>query len=307
MNSPEDRKEFISGFVGVVGFPNVGKSTLVNQLVGQKVSIVSHRPQTTRNRIRGILNTEDTQVIFVDTPGIQRPRDQLERHMIEGARGTMSDVDLIMFVVDGSRERPGKGDKNCARLVEESPVPAILVVNKMDLVPAEDRQDRLETYGGLGDFESVVAASALHGHNADILMAEILQRLPRGGPRYFPGDMATDQPMSFLVAELIREKVLELVREEVPYSTAIQIRQVEERGEDQFYIAADIIVERRSQKGILIGKGGSMIKAIGQRSRRDVEELLEIEIYLDLHVRVQDKWRDNTAILKDLGLRQDQH
>lgn len=295
-------ENLICGFVGVVGFPNVGKSTMVNSLVGQKVSIVSDKPQTTRNRIRGILNTPETQIVFIDTPGIQRPRDRLEEHMVRGARGVLEDVDAILFIVDGSRERPGKGDVSCARLVSGASPPAILVVNKMDLVHVEERGERLEAYSALGDYHAVLAVSALHGHNLDLLMDELLDLLPRGGPRYFPADMTTDRPVSFVVAELIREKVLQLTEQEVPYATAVQIRDVQERDDGSFYIAADILVERTSQKGILIGRGGRMIKAIGQRSREEVETTLGVRVFLDLHVRVQKKWRDSQAVLRELGL-----
>ncbi len=291
-----------SGFVAVVGFSNVGKSTLVNRLVGHKISIVSEKPQTTRNRIRGILNGEDLQIVFVDTPGIQRPRDRLEENMVRGARSAIGDVDVNLLVVDGSRKRPGRGDQACAGLVDQALCPSILVINKMDAVPVGQREERISAYRALGDFDRVVAASALHGHNMDVLMDEIVTRLP-AGPRYFPAEMTTDQPMPFLVAELIREKILEVTEQEVPYSTAVSIVKVEEREGGHYYLAADILVERDSQKGILIGKGGRMIKTIGERSRKDVERALGVRVYLDLFVRVQKKWRDNYAILKELGLR----
>ncbi len=291
----------VSGFVAVVGFSNVGKSTLVNALVGQKISIVSEKPQTTRNRIRGILNTEDMQIIFVDTPGIQRPRDRLEEHMVRGARSVVGDVDVNLLVVDGSRKRPGRGDMACADLVDGAHLPAILVVNKMDAVPAEQREERLDAYRSLGDFDAVVAASALHGHNLDVLMDEIVTRLP-AGPRYFPRELATDQSMPFQVAELIREKILELTEQEVPYSVAVAIVQAEQRKGGNYYLAADILVERDSQKGILIGRGGRMIKTIGERSRKEVERVLGVKVYLELYVRVQKRWRDSHVILRELGL-----
>ncbi len=302
MPGGDAKDSLICGFVGVVGFANVGKSTLVNSLVGRKVSIVSDKPQTTRNRIRGILNTPDTQIVFIDTPGIQRPRDRLEEHMVRGARGVLRDVDAILFIVDGSRERPGKGDVSCARFITEVTAPAIMVVNKMDLVHVEKRDERLEAYASLGEYRAVLAVSALHGHNLELLMDELLQLLPRGGPRFFPADMTTDQPVSFVVAELIREKVLQLTEQEVPYATAVQIRDAQERDDGTFYLAADILVERASQKGILIGRGGRMIKAIGQRSREEVETALGVRVFLDLHVRVQKKWRESQAVLRELGL-----
>ncbi len=302
MKSDDD---FVSGFAAVIGFPNVGKSTLVNQLVGHKVAIVSRRPQTTRNRIRGIANTEDAQIIFVDTPGIQKPRDRLEEHMVRAARRTVDDVDVVLFVVDGSRPQPGQGDLNCASIVNRSDTPAVLVVNKLDLVDRKERDARIDTYRDLGEFDAVVATSALHGGGIDILRWELMKLLPRGGPRYYPSDVTTDQPTSFLVAELIREKVLELTEQEVPYSTAVQVVQIEDRGDSNFYIAADILVERHSQRGILIGRGGRMIRTIGERSRREVEKLLDISIYLDLHVRVQKNWRENFSILDELGVRVD--
>ncbi len=297
--------DFVSGFAAVVGFSNVGKSTLVNQLVGNKVAIVSRRPQTTRNRIRGIMNTESAQVVFVDTPGIQKPRDRLEEHMVRAASRTVNDVDVVLFVVDGSRPQPGPGDAHCAELIARSDTPALLVVNKLDLVDRDERDARIDEYRELGDFAAVVATSALHGHGIDILRWELLKLLPRGGPRYYPVDMSTDQPTSFQVAELIREKILELTEQEVPYSTAVQIIQMEDRGERRHYVAADILVERQSQRGILIGRRGRMIRAIGERSRREVELLLGVKIYLDLHVRVQKNWRENMSILDELGVRAD--
>ncbi|MFO8060332.1 MAG: GTPase Era [Bacillota bacterium] len=297
-----DSELSVSGFVAVVGFSNVGKSTLVNRLVGQKVSIVSGKPQTTRNRIRGILNDDDMQIVFVDTPGIQKPRDRLEEHMVAGARSAMGDVDLNLLVVDGARRSPGRGDRACAHLVDRAGRPAILVVNKMDAVPAERREERVRTYSALGDFAAVLGISALHGWNVDALRDEIVARLP-SGPRYFPPDMTSDQPMPFLVAELIREKILEVTEQEVPYSVAVAVVSAEERPGGKYYLAADILVERESQKGILIGAGGRMIKTIGERSREEVERVMEVDVYLDLHVRVQRRWRDSHVVLRELGLR----
>ena len=293
---------FISGFASVMGFANVGKSTLVNRLVGDKVSIVTSKPQTTRTRVRGIINTNDMQLVFLDTPGFHFPQDRLGKQMVKKARQSTRDVDVIIFCVDGSRAEPGRGDKNCAELAAAADNPVVLAVNKIDKIAESVRSGRIDSYSQLADFDHVMGISALTGENIDELLKALKQLLPRGGPRYFPPDMKTDRPLTFLIGELVREKVMVLTSQEIPYSTAVDVRSLEQRQEDTYYIGCDILVERNSQKGILIGKGGKMIKEIGQRSRNDVEDLLGVSVYLDLHVKVKKDWRDDALALRDLDL-----
>ncbi len=283
----------------------MGKSTLVNALVGTKVSIVSPRAQTTRHRIMGVLHRPNAQLVFLDTPGIHEPRDRLGDQMIRGARGAVVDVDVVLLVVDSSRPEPGKGDARAAKISISSGAPTLLVLNKIDLIPPEARQDRIERYSELGDFDAVIPISAMNGWNLDTLLDEILDRVPPGGPRYFPEESVTDRPTAFLVGELVREKILHLTKEEVPHSTAVVVREAEERPGPVYYVAADIVVDRASQKGILIGSGGSMIRKVGEAARIEVEELLGIKVYLDLFVRVEKGWRDNPSMLNELGLSDD--
>ncbi|MFO7942190.1 MAG: GTPase Era [Bacillota bacterium] len=300
MNENEE-STFKSGFVAVLGYANVGKSTLVNSLVGSKVTIVSPRPQTTRHRIMGILHRPDAQVVFLDTPGIHEPQDRLGEGMLRGARDAVIDVDMTLLVVDASRTRPGSGDSRAADICESAGAPTILVVNKIDDIPTEEREDRIARYARIGDFDVVVPVSALRGWNLDTLLSEILERLPAGGPRYFPEDTVTDRPTTFLASELVRERVFYLTKEEVPHCTTVVVREAEERPGPILYLAMDIVVERASQRGILIGRGGKMIKRIGETARSQVEELLGIKVYLDLYVRVEKGWRDDPRALDELG------
>jgi len=301
----EESTEFRSGFIAVMGFANVGKSTLVNALVGTKVSIVSPKPQTTRHRIMGVLHRPDLQLVFLDTPGIHEPKDRLGDAMMRGARGAVADVDAVLLLVDGSRPEAGRGDSRAAKITVASGAPTILVINKIDLIPAHEREARIAEYARLGEFTAVIPVSALNGWNLDTLMDEILALIPPGGPRYFPEDAFTDRSTGFLAGELVREKILLMTREEVPHAVAVTVREIEERPGPLLYIAADIVVERGSQKSILIGRGGSMIKKIGEAARLEAEDLLGIRIYLDLFVRVEKGWRDDPGLLGELGLSDD--
>ncbi|NJP11308.1 MAG: GTPase Era [Leptolyngbyaceae cyanobacterium RU_5_1] len=292
---------FKSGFVGIVGRPNVGKSTLMNQLVGQKIAITSPVAQTTRNRLRGILTTPDVQIIFVDTPGIHKPQHQLGEVLVKNAQIAIRSVDVLLFVVDSSVE-VGGGDRYIAELLIHSQVPVVLGLNKADQQPAEDESFD-QGYRMLADTHgwSLAKFSALTGEGLDPLQ-QLLFRHLEPGPYYYPPDLVTDQPERFIMGELIREQILLLTREEVPYSTAIAIDRVEEEPTIT-RVLATIHVERPSQKGILIGKGGSMLKAIGTAARQQIQKLIAGKVYLELFVKVQPKWRQSRSRLADLGYR----
>uniref|UniRef100_A0A832H5S2 GTPase Era n=1 Tax=Oscillatoriales cyanobacterium SpSt-402 TaxID=2282168 RepID=A0A832H5S2_9CYAN len=292
---------FKSGFVGIVGRPNVGKSTLMNHLVGQKIAITSPVAQTTRNRLRGILTTPEAQIIFVDTPGIHKPQHQLGEVLVKNAQVAMQSVDVLLFVVDSS-VAAGKGDRFIADLAHQSSSPVVLGLNKSDQQP-ETNESLDRSYQELAvDYGWEWAKfSALTGNNLDTLLARLIHHL-EPGPYYYPPDLVTDQPERFIMGELIREQILLLTREEVPHSTAIAIDQVVEEPTIT-RVLATIHVERPSQKGILIGKGGSMLKAIGTAAREQIQKLIAGKVYLELFVKVQPKWRQSRTQLADLGYR----
>ncbi|MCG0238717.1 MAG: GTPase Era [Firmicutes bacterium] len=293
--------KFRSGFAALVGRPNVGKSTLLNALVGRKLAIMSDKPQTTRNRILGVLNRENAQVIFLDTPGMHKPKHLLGEFLNKVARETIPEVDLVCFVVDGSVP-PGEGDAEIAKLIAAAGRPALLVVNKLDRIPRSQLYQVLDQYKALEniDWVDVIPVSALEHTHLDELVSIIISCLPEG-PRYYPEDMVTDQPERFIMAELIREKVLHLTREEVPHSVAVMVEEVTPRENGVVYVRALILVEREGQKGILIGHRGQMIKEIGQRARAEIEALLGSRIYLELYVKVAEDWRNRRAYLRELG------
>ncbi|MBI2845586.1 MAG: GTPase Era, partial [Chloroflexi bacterium] len=286
--------EHRSGFVAVLGKPNVGKTTLVNRLVGQKVGIVSPKPQTTRRRLRGILTLPQAQVIFIDTPGIHQPRHKLGEYMVEAAVATLGDVDLVVFLVDVSRPPTSEDEQIAALLRGRREVgkrsPVILVLNKMDLLPPQDVQPHSDAYLGLGVHEEWMMISATKGHNCDKLLDMILERLPLG-PRYYPPEQYTDQEERFIVAELVREKALRHLEQEIPHSLAVAVEEFQERREDLVYIAATLYVEKASQKGIVLGAKGKMIKAIGSEARKEIESFLGKKVYLELWVKVKEQWR----------------
>jgi GTP-binding protein Era len=294
---------FRSGFVAVVGRPNVGKSTLVNRLVGQKVSITSPRPQTTRGPIRGVRNGPDYQSVFVDTPGSQKPRDTLRARMQQQVLDSLSEADAILFVLDATQATDGigPGDRYVARLVAESGTPAIAVINKVDLL--RNREEVLpiaQDVSELGDWREIFPISAAEGLNIEPLMEAVIQLLPPG-PRYFPEGKITDYPESLILAEYVREKALNALREEVPHAVAVEVEEVE-RKENVTVVYATLHVERPTQRMIVLGKGGKTIKRIGIEARRDVERLLGTRIYLDLKVKVSPGWRSDKKFLERLGL-----
>jgi GTP-binding protein Era len=295
--------ELKSGFIAVVGRPNVGKSTLVNKLVGQKVSITSSRPQTTRSPIRGVRNGPGYQAIFVDTPGSQKPRDTLRARMQEQVVDSLSESDVILLLFDaqGSGEGPGRGDRYIARLVVDSGTPAIAAINKTDLLRTrEEALPIVEAVSSLGGWTEIFQISASTGTNLEPLMESIIDLLP-SGPRYFPEGTVTDFPESLVLAEYVREKALGVLREEVPHAVAVEIEDVE-RKKNVTVVYAVIHVERATQRMIVLGKGGRTIKQIGTEARRDVERLLGTRIYLDLKVKVSQGWRSDKKFLERLGL-----
>ncbi|WP_204151668.1 GTPase Era [Leptolyngbya sp. CCY15150] len=290
---------FRSGFVGIVGRPNVGKSTLMNQMVGQKIAITSPVAQTTRNRLRGILTTPEAQFIFVDTPGIHKPHHQLGKVLVQNAKQAIQSVDVLLFVVDCTNEAGG-GDRYVTDLLSHAPVPVILGLNKADTQDPE-RGTLDQTYRDLAEPHgwSTAKFSALTGQGLPELQHQLMQHLDPG-PYYYPPDLVTDQPERFIMGELIREQILQLTREEVPHSVAIAIERVEETPSLTRVFAA-INVERDSQKGILIGKGGQMLKAIGSAARTQIQKLIMGKVYLELFVKVQPRWRQSRMHLAELG------
>ena len=297
-----------SGFVALVGRPNAGKSTLLNRLVGQKLAIVSDKPQTTRNRIVGVKNVAATaaagalhgQIVYLDTPGIHKPLHRLNVRMVDAAMDTLREVDVVALVVDAS-EPAGGGDQFLLDVVKKSKTPKVLVLNKVDVVEKTSLLPRLASYQEEG-LEELVPVSALTGENVDRLEQVLLGRLPEGDPIY-PEDYLTDQPERFFVAELVREQVLQQTRDELPFSTAVVVDKFEEadaKGVMKFYCT--ILVERETQKPILVGRAGSRIKAIGTAARKELEAFFDARVFLDLHVKVRESWRDDERMLDTLGL-----
>lgn len=288
-----------SGFVSIIGRPNVGKSTLLNAILGEKIAITSSKPQTTRNRILGVKHLTEGQVIFLDTPGIHKAKGVFNILMVKTALATLKEVDIILFLVEAARM--DEGDIFIVGNLKKVKTPVILVVNKIDLVKKDTLLPLIDGYSRLYPFQEIIPVSALKGDGVEIIVNRIYELLSEG-PRYFPEDVVTDLPERFIVAEIVREKVFELTREEIPYSTAVV---VDEFKEDQqkglISIMATIHVERDSQKGIIIGKGGRLIKEIGTKARLDIERLLGSKVYLQLFVRVQEKWTEDMRILKEFG------
>jgi GTP-binding protein Era len=299
----EPTKDFKSGFVAVLGRPNVGKSTLVNRLVGAKVSITSPRPQTTRGPVRGVRDGPSYQAVFVDTPGSQKPRNTLRSRMQEQALGSLSESDIVLLLFDAAQAQKelGTGDRYIAHLVAESGTPAIACINKVDLLPHSPAAlPVVEAVSALADYEDVFLLSAKEGLNTEPLMEAVVGLLPYG-PRYFPEGTLTDYPESLVLAEYIREKALSALREEVPHAIAVETDEVE-RKNNVAVVYATIHVERPSQRMIVLGKGGKTIKQIGIEARREVERLLGTRIYLDLKVKVTPGWRNDPQFLERLGL-----
>lgn len=299
-------KKMISGFVSIIGRPNVGKSTFLNHVVGQKIAIMSDKPQTTRNKIQGVYTTEYSQIVFIDTPGIHKPKHKLGDFMMRVAQNTFGEVDAILFMVN-VMERFGPGEKFILEKLQNVEAPVILVLNKIDQASESDVLQSIETYKDLYPFEQIVPISALNGENIQTLLTQVESYLEEG-PMYYPVDQVTDHPERFIVSELIREKVLHLTREEVPHSIAVVTEKISTENEGRnVHIHATIIVERPSQKGIIIGKQGKMLKEIGTRARHDIEHLLGSKVFLELWVRVEKNWRDKVGYLREIGYKEDEY
>ena len=297
-------KQHKSGFIAVIGRPNVGKSTLINSLIGQKIAIMSDKPQTTRNRILCILTRPEAQIVLLDTPGIHKPKHKLGEYMVKAAEGTLKEVDAIFFVVDAT-EKMGPGEYYILERLQATAKPVILVVNKLDLIEKEQVLPIISHYTDKYPFVGVVPISAKEETNLDALIEEVEKYLPEG-PQYYPEDMVTDQPERLIVAELVREKALQLTRDEVPHAIAVDVDEMKARDNGDTYIRVTIYVERDSQKGILIGAKGSMLKEIGRLARADIEMLLGTRVFLDLWVKVKKDWRDRDSVLRGFGFGNEQ-
>ena len=300
-----NRKGYKSGFVSIIGRPNVGKSTFLNRIIGQKIAIMSDKPQTTRNKIQGVYTENDSQVIFIDTPGIHKPKHKLGDFMVKMAQTTLKEVDIVLFMVNAV-EGFGRGEEFIIEKLKETKQPVFLVINKIDQVHPEQLLELIDQYRKLHDFAEIVPISALDGNNVEALIGTIKKYLPEG-PQYYPDNQVTDHPERFIISELIREKVLHLTREEVPHSVAVVIDAIQKREGGAVYINATIVVERPSQKGIIIGKQGKMLKEVGKRARFDIEALLGSKVFLEVWVKVQKDWRNKMSQLRDLGFREDEY
>ncbi|MCP8967163.1 GTPase Era [Ectobacillus ponti] len=300
-----NKQGYKSGFVSIIGRPNVGKSTFLNRIIGQKIAIMSDKPQTTRNKIQGVYTENEAQVIFIDTPGIHKPKHKLGDFMVKIAQNTLKEVDVVLFMVNAA-EGLGRGDEYIIETLQQTKRPVFLVINKIDQISPDDLLLLIDKYRTLYPFAEIVPISALEGNNVDALIGAIKKYLPEG-PQYYPADQVTDHPERFIISEMIREKVLHLTREEVPHSVAVVIDAIEKRGGGAVYVNATIVVERPSQKGIIIGKQGSMLKEVGKRARQDVELLLGSKVFLELWVKVQKDWRNRMSQLRDLGFREDEY
>ncbi|NMB97412.1 MAG: GTPase Era [Clostridiaceae bacterium] len=294
--------DFKSGFISVVGRPNVGKSTLINKISEEKISIISNKPQTTRNVIKAIVTGSNYQMIFLDTPGIvMKPKNKLGEYMIKVATETLEEVDIVLFMAEATGGGPGKGDLEILKQLNKVSSPVFLLINKIDLIPKEQVLSLIAEYSQYMDFDCVVPISALNGDGIDILMENIKSGLPVG-PEYFPGDMITDLPEKVIVAEMIREKMLLLLKDEVPHGIGVEILSFKERKERNIIdIEANIYCERDSHKGIIIGKNGKMLKQIGSMAREEIEKFLGIKVYMQLWVKVKKDWRNSQHMLNNLG------
>lgn len=296
-------KQYKAGFAALIGRPNVGKSTLMNQIIGQKIAITSNKPQTTRNRIQTVYTSEEGQIVFLDTPGIHKAKNKLGNYMVGVAERTVNDVDVVLWLVEPTTFI-GAGEKHIIEVLKKCSTPVILVINKTDTVKREEVLLFIDTYRKEMDFEEIVPVSALKGDNTDELVSCIMKYLPYG-PAFYDEDTITDQPERQIVAELIREKALRSLDEEIPHGIAVSIESMKYR-KKIVDIEATIVCERDSHKGIIIGKGGSMLKKIGSQARRDIEEMLECKANLQLWVKVKKDWRDSDFLLKNFGYRQDE-
>ena len=293
-------ENFKSGFVALVGRPNVGKSTLMNHLIGQKIAITSEKPQSTRNRIQTVYTDKRGQIIFLDTPGIHKAKNKLGQYMVNVAEGTLNEVDVIMWLVEPTTYI-GAGEQHIAELLSKVKTPVILAINKIDTVKDEEIIAKaIDTYKNVCPFAEIVPVSALRNQNTDKMTELLFQYLPYG-PQYYDEDTVTDQPMRQIAAELIREKALRLLQDEIPHGIAVTIEQMKERDNGIFDIEATIVCERDSHKGIIIGKGGAMLKRIGSQARREIENLMGAKVNLQLWVKVRKEWRDSELYMKNYG------
>lgn len=301
-----ENKQHKSGFISIIGRPNVGKSTFLNRVIGQKIAIMSDKPQTTRNKVQGVLTTNDSQLIFIDTPGIHKPKHKLGDFMMKVAQNTLKEVDIVLFMVN-AEEGYGRGEEFILEKFKSVKTPIFLVINKIDKIHPDQLLKLIESYKEKHPFAEVIPISALEGNNVETLLEQIKKYLPEG-PQFYPADQVTDHPERFIVSELIREKALHLTREEIPHSLAVVIEKMERRDDkDVVHVMAQVIVERDSQKGIIIGKQGSMLKEIGKRARIDIENLLGSKVFLELWVKVQKDWRNKMTQLRDFGFREDEY
>lgn len=291
---------FKSGFVTLIGRPNVGKSTLMNHLIGQKIAITSNKPQTTRNRIQTVYTCDQGQIVFVDTPGIHKAKNKLGEYMVNAAQRTLNEVDVILWLVEPSTFI-GAGERHIAEQLKKTKVPVILVINKVDTVKKEEILKFIDEYRKIHDFAEIVPVSALKGTNTQVLIQCIFQYLPYG-PQFYDEDTVTDQPQRQIVAELIREKALRTLNEEIPHGIAVSVDRMREREKgDIMDIDATIVCEKDSHKGIIIGKGGSMLRRIGSAARREIENMLQMRVNLQLWVKVKKDWRDSDFLIKNFG------
>lgn len=296
-------QEFKSGFIALVGRPNVGKSTLLNKMIGEKIAIMSPKAQTTRNKIQGIYTTNEGQMIFMDTPGIHKPHNSLGDFMVKTAMSALRESDMVWLLVNADQER-GVGDDFIIKRLKESNTPVYLIINKVDLINRAEVLNQIADYSAQMDFAEIFPISALTGEGVPELLAFTMDHMATG-PQYYPADQLTDHPERFIMSELIREKVLELTRQEVPHSVAVVIDKIEREDEQRLHVQATIVVERPSQKNIIIGKRGAMIKEIGTRARKDIERLLGDKIFLETWVKVEDRWRDKPQAVQSYGYKED--
>lgn len=293
-------KKFESGFVALIGRPNVGKSTLMNQIIGQKIAITSKKPQTTRNKIQTVYTCDEGQIVFLDTPGIHKAKNKLGEYMVNVAEKTLKEVDVIMWLVEPDTFI-GAGEQHIAEQLKDIKVPVILVINKIDTVDKDEILKFIDAYRKILDFDEIIPASALRGNNVDTVVEQIFKYLPEG-PMYYDEDTVTDQPMRQIVAELIREKALHALDEEIPHGIAVTIEKMKKRQNKDIYdIEATIICERDSHKGIIIGKKGSMLKKIGTNARYEIEQQLDMKVNLQIWVKVRKDWRDSELLMKNYG------
>ncbi|KAA8431792.1 GTPase Era [Weissella sagaensis] len=296
-------QEFKSGFIALVGRPNVGKSTLLNKMIGEKIAIMSPKAQTTRNKIQGIYTTNEGQMVFMDTPGIHKPHNSLGDFMVKTAMSALREADMVWMLVNADQKR-GVGDDFIIHRLKESNTPVYLIINKVDLINRAEVLDQIADYNTQMDFAEIFPVSALTGEGVPELLQFTMNHMS-AGPQYYPADQITDHPERFIMSELIREKVLELTRQEVPHSVAVVIDKIEREDEEHLHVQATIVVERSSQKNIVIGKQGAMIKQIGIRARKDIERLLGDKIFLETWVKVEDRWRDKPQALQSYGYKED--